>query len=125
MNDRASDLTADRWMTFAGVLFLIGATFNAVYGIAALANDDYFASDELLFGDLAMWGALYLAVAAIEAVVGLLIINRKAFGVWLGIVLVVIHATIAPDRACAMSRVSAMKSLISSSMATLAYASRW
>ena len=95
MNDRASDLTADRWMTFAGVLFLIGATFNAVYGIAALANDDYFASDELLFGDLAMWGALYLAVAAIEAVVGLLIINRKPFGVWLGIVLVVIHATIA------------------------------
>ena len=96
MDARPSDeTTIDRWMSFAGVLFLIGATFNTVYGISALANDDYFASDELLFGDLSMWGALYLAVAAVELVVGLLILNRKAFGVWLGIVLVVIHATIA------------------------------
>jgi hypothetical protein len=95
MNTHPSDLRADRWMSFAGVLFLIGATFNAVYGISALANDDYFASDELLFGDLSMWGALYLAVAAVELVVGLLILNQKRFGVWLGIVLVVVHATIA------------------------------
>src|SRR5918997_1062517 len=30
------------WLTFAGVMFLIAATFNTVYGISALANDDYF-----------------------------------------------------------------------------------
>ena len=35
------------------------ACFNIFDGIAALANDDYFAADELLFGDLSMWGTVY------------------------------------------------------------------
>ena len=66
------------WLTFAAVLFLLAGTFDALYGIAALANDDYFAADELLFGDLSMWGAIYLGFAAVQIAAGLLIINRKA-----------------------------------------------
>jgi hypothetical protein len=87
--------TAGGWLTFAGVMFLIAATFNAVYGIAALANDDYFAVDELLFGDLSMWGALYLIVAASQVAVALLVFARSAFGAVLGILLAGINATLA------------------------------
>jgi hypothetical protein len=39
------------WLSFAVVMFLIAATFNTVHGIAAIANDDHFTADELLFGD--------------------------------------------------------------------------
>src|SRR5215210_4132564 len=75
------------WLTFAGVMFLIAATFNAVYGISALANDDYFAIDELLFGDLSLWGALYLAVAAAQAITALLVFSRSSIGSLLGMLI--------------------------------------
>lgn len=83
------------WLTFAAVLFLLAATFNTIYGIAALANDDYFAVDELLFGDLSMWGALYLLVAACQAAAAFLIFARSAVGAFLGILLAGLNATLA------------------------------
>lgn len=83
------------WLTFAGVMFLIAATFNAVYGVSALANDDYFAVDELLFGDLSMWGALYLGAAALQAIAALLLFARSSVGSFLGIAIAMISATLA------------------------------
>ena len=83
------------WLTFAAVMFLIAATFNTVYGIAALANDDYFAVDELLFGDLSMWGALYLIAAACQAIAAMLLFARSSVGAILGIVIAMLSATLA------------------------------
>jgi hypothetical protein len=83
------------WLTFAAVMFLFAATFNAVYGIAALANDDYFAADELLFGDLSMWGVIYLAFAAAQLAAALLIIGRHSAGALIGITLALLHGTAA------------------------------
>jgi hypothetical protein len=83
------------WLTFAGVMLLLAATFNAIYGIAALANDDYFAADELLFGDLSLWGALYLIAACSQALAGFLVLARSPFGAFLGIVLAMLSATVA------------------------------
>ena len=40
-------------------MFLTLGIFNIVDGIVALANDDFFKADELLFGDLSMWGAIF------------------------------------------------------------------
>lgn len=81
-------------MAFAGVMFLIAATFNAVYGISALVNDDYFRADELLFGDLSFWGVIYLIVAATQLVTALLVFSRSAAGVVVGIALAMLNATI-------------------------------
>jgi hypothetical protein len=75
------------WADFAAVMILAAALFNAVYGFAALANDDLFRSDELLFGDLSAWGAVFLAVAALQAVAALLIFRRSGVGAVLGIAL--------------------------------------
>jgi len=80
------------WLTFAAVLFLLAAAFNAVYGVAALANDDYFTADELLFGDLSLWGVVYLAFAAVQLGAGVLIIRRNAGGAVLGVGLAGLHA---------------------------------
>jgi hypothetical protein len=80
------------WLTFAAVLFLLAGCLNALYGIAALVNDDYFAVDELLFGDLSLWGVVYLGFAVAQIAAGLLIINRSVGGALMGIALAGLHA---------------------------------
>lgn len=89
---RSDTVEGGGWLTFAAVIFLIGAAFNTVYGIAAFANDDYFAVDELLFGDLSLWGAIYLCFAAAQLATALFIINRRSAGAVLGIGLASLHA---------------------------------
>ena len=49
------------WLVFAGTMVMTAATADAVFGIAALANDDSFSDDELLFGDLTTWGVFFLS----------------------------------------------------------------
>ena len=87
------DARGHGWLTFAVVMFLVAAAFNTVYGIAALANDEYFAADELLFGDLSMWGAFYLTIAALQVGAALAVWSRAGFG--LGIALAMLNATVA------------------------------
>lgn len=74
-------------------MLLLCAVFNAVYGLTALTDDDYLHADELLFGDLSMWGAIYLVFAVTQLVAVLLIVRRRPSGVALGIAIVVLHAT--------------------------------
>lgn len=81
------------WLAFAAVLLLLGAVFNAVYGLTALTNDDYLHADELLFGDLSLWGTIYLVFAVAQLVAVLLIAGRRPLGAVLGIAIVVLHAT--------------------------------
>src|SRR5918995_2881238 len=54
------------WAVFAGVLFLLAGIFHVMWGIAAFASDDTFIADELLFGDLSLWGVFYLLVGALQ-----------------------------------------------------------
>lgn len=91
--DRPASDEGGGWLAFAAVMFLLAAVTNAVYGFAALANDDYFAADELLFGDLSMWGAIYLAFAVAQLAAALLIARRSPVGALLGIAIVLLHAT--------------------------------
>jgi hypothetical protein len=93
-DDARSSTTSTRrggWTTFAGVMFIAAAGINALWGISALVNDKYFSVDKLLFGDLAMWGAIYLAFAAVFVVIGLLILLGSTLGIMLGAVIAVVH----------------------------------
>jgi hypothetical protein len=83
------------WLTFAAVMFLVAAAANILYGIAALVNDDYFAVDELLFGDLSLWGVLYLCLGAAQLLTGVLVLRRSMLGAVLGLGIVVVHAMLA------------------------------
>jgi hypothetical protein len=86
--------TRSGWLTFAAAMFLASAAINTLYGIAALVNDDYFAADELLFGDMAMWGLIYLFFAASALVIALLILRRSGVGIALGALVALLHGTI-------------------------------
>lgn len=82
------------WLTFAAVMFFLAAAGSSLWGITALVNDDYFAIDELLFGDLSAWGWVYLALAATQLLTAFLILSRKWLGAAFGIGLAVVHAIV-------------------------------
>lgn len=67
------------WVTFAGVLFLVVGTFNVIDGVALIVDDNYFRADELLFGDLSLWGWLAIIMGAGQILIG--------FGIFRGSVL--------------------------------------
>jgi hypothetical protein len=83
------------WAVFSGVMLLAVAAANTLYGISALVNDDYFAIDELLFGDLAVWGVLSLLFASGQLLTGVLVLRRRASGAALGIMFAGLHGIVA------------------------------
>ena len=89
---RTSQSSGEGWAVFAGVLFLLAGICHVMWGISALANDDDFAVDELLFGDLTLWGVVYLAIGAAQLGAAALIATSNAWGRVLGIGLAVLSA---------------------------------
>jgi uncharacterized membrane protein HdeD (DUF308 family) len=76
------------WITFAGVVALIAGGYNALSGIAALADDDTLAAqaNEVLYGvDLTAWGWFWLIVGVLQLLTGVLILQRNEWGFWLGV----------------------------------------
>ena len=90
----ASPQSAGRggWVTFAAVLFLLVGAFNVIDGIVALVNDDYFAADELLFGDLSAWGIWWLIVGTIQSGTGLAMLARTSLSLVFAILIAVVNA---------------------------------
>ena len=83
------------WAAFVVVLFFIVGCFNLIDGLAALMADDHFRVDELLFGDLTLWGTIYLAVGALQLLVAWLIHRGSETGALLGMVLAALSALVA------------------------------
>ena len=82
------------WMAFAGVMLLIGAAFNAVYGLAAIFNDDYLADEELLYGTVSVWGWLAIGFAVIGVIAALLLFAGNFWGAMSGIVIAGVNAIV-------------------------------
>ena len=85
------------WVTFAGIVGLVAGGYNALSGIAALADDDTIASQakDVLFGiDLTGWGWFWLLVGLAQIVAGVLILRRNEWGRWLGICFAALSALI-------------------------------
>jgi hypothetical protein len=77
--------TRSGFVTFAGVMLLIAGAFNLLDGVVALVNDDYYAVDELLFGDLTLWGIWWLFAGSLLVMTGWLVLTLRAMGVVLGV----------------------------------------
>jgi hypothetical protein len=77
------------WLTFAAVMMVCAGLLNAFWGVAALSNDDRFVTDELLFGDLSLWGGLLLACAIAQLAAAALLFSGSRWGAGLGVVLTV------------------------------------
>ena len=73
------------WAAFAATMVLVVGVFNVIYGLAAIIEDDYFVADELLFGDLSLWGWVHLIIGVLQVMTATLIYAGNDFGAVLGI----------------------------------------
>ena len=80
------------WAASVAVLFFVLGCFNVIYAIAAFSNDDYFQADELLFGDLSMWGTLYLIAGGLHLLTAFLVWRGSVMGQLLGIALAMVNS---------------------------------
>jgi hypothetical protein len=85
------------WLAFAGVLLVLDGIFGALWGLAAIINDNVVTvggRGGAVIWDLTAWGWIGLAIglAMILAGVGLLIGNAAAR--WLAVLIVGVHAVI-------------------------------
>jgi hypothetical protein len=54
-------------VTFAGVMLMIAAVLNSLYGIAAIDKANVFVNDaRYVFGDLSTWGWFVLALGVLQ-----------------------------------------------------------
>jgi hypothetical protein len=74
------------WLTFAGIMVLIAATLNIIWGIAAIDSASFFVEDErFIISDLNTWGWVILLIGIIQAFAAFSIWSGGQFGRWIGI----------------------------------------
>jgi hypothetical protein len=66
-------------------MLVLAGSFNLLSGVVALAKDELFRADELLFGDLSAWGFWWLLIGLLLLWAGVQVIGRKEAGLGLGI----------------------------------------
>jgi hypothetical protein len=75
------------WVWFAGVMMLVLGIFNALDGLVALFNDEYYAvtSSGLLMWDFTTWGWIHLGIGILMAGAGIAVLNGSTWGRVLGV----------------------------------------
>jgi hypothetical protein len=87
MSAYPSSQRGQNWAAFVVVLFIVLGCFNLIDGIAALVQDDYFRADELLFGDLSMWGVIWIVLGLLQLLAAYLVHRGAVAGALIGITL--------------------------------------
>lgn len=75
------------WLMFAGIMILIVAVLNIIYGIAAIDNARFFIEDEkFILSDLSTWGWIILIIGVLQLFAGFSIWAGGEYGRWIGII---------------------------------------
>jgi len=84
------------WILFAAVMFVIAASLNVIWGIAAVSSSHFFvANAHYIISGLNTWGWVAIGFGAVEALAALSIWRGGAFGRWFGIVVAGFAALVA------------------------------
>jgi hypothetical protein len=85
VSERAPE--GEGWVVFAGLMLVIAATLNIIWGIAAIAESGFFVAGAnfILLADLTTWGWIVLAFGALELLAALSVWRGGGFGRWFGI----------------------------------------
>ncbi len=68
------------WIHFAGTFYLIAAAFNLVVGIAGLSRDELFDESKFVIANLQTWSYIFIAIAVVQAVAGVVVLRRVRGG---------------------------------------------
>lgn len=72
---------------FAAVLLLIAGVLNVIYGIVAIADGDFFATETVyVFADVSLWGWVTLILGIIQVTAGFSLLQGGIYGRVIGIV---------------------------------------
>jgi hypothetical protein len=73
-------------VTFAGVMIMIAAVLNVLYGIAAIDKANFFTHNaRYIFGDLNTWGWFLLAFGILQFFAALAIFRGVSWARWFGV----------------------------------------
>ena len=72
-------------VTFAGIVLILLGAFNILDGIVAVADDQRFNGDNLLFGDLSAWGFWFIFIGLLQLWAGTQVMKLKDVGMMMGI----------------------------------------
>jgi len=79
--------TSNGWLTYAGILLLIGSVLNVIWGIAAIDSANFFvANAHYVISDLRLWGWVSLAIGALLCAAGVGLFSGARWAIWVGIV---------------------------------------
>jgi hypothetical protein len=75
------------WVVFAGIMILIAAVLNCIWGIAAIDKASFFIEDErFIISDLSTWGWIVLIIGVLQLFAAFSIWSGGAYGRWVGII---------------------------------------
>lgn len=75
------------WIVFAGIMILIVAVLNIIWGIAAIDKASFFIEDErYIISDLSTWGWIILIVGVLQLFAAFSIWSGGGYGRWIGII---------------------------------------
>jgi hypothetical protein len=83
------------WAAFAATMVLIAGVFNVIYGLAAVIDDNYFTPNDLLFGNLSLWGWIHLILGVLQVLAASMIFAGSELGALLGIMFAGFSAIVA------------------------------
>ena len=78
------------WIHFAGIFYLVAAVFNAIAGISGLARDELFDESKFILSNLETWSYVFIVVAIVQLVAGIVVLRRMRAGRVPAIVIAVI-----------------------------------
>lgn len=95
MSERPAVSTARTGVVVLATAFiLLAGFFNLISGVAAFADDQRFATEELLFGSLTLWGIFWVLLGGLQVLIGVLLFQQKPAGAVLGIAVAIINASL-------------------------------
>ena len=87
------DTHGQGFVTFAGVMIMIAAVLNTIYGIAAIDSANFYADGaRYVFGDLNTWGWFLLGLGIVQFFAASAIWRGVSWGRWFGVACASVNA---------------------------------
>ena len=76
------------WISFAGVMLIIGGTFNLFYGVVAAVNDEWvvFGNRANVYLDVSQWGWVHIILGAIVMLAGIGVFSGNFLARMIGVI---------------------------------------